>query len=631
MPPLGIGLADRLSVLRNASRRSRLAALTEALRLCGPSEADAIARALLADPLPRDRALDALALAALRWPRLKDQTRSLWLAAAGDSVSALVDKLSRSASVEQRLAAAELVCHMPSATGIARLPLLLADKDEGVARSAEEAIRLAVDAASRDPSLLPVLDATLAEAATSYPEHRRRGVLEAMLPLLEAPPARLAQWLGDQTQPAILALRSVIRSDRSDGARVRALRVLSIPTLAPAAAARLSKRASVREHRVAFDHAHLLARESRRAEFARVRPERDALPTSREVAEMPEQARAGFVRMVCASGLDASKKSSLLAGTLVDPSPTVRAVAARELARTAPSDAEGAREAASLLADFAFSRDEAPSRIAVSALLNDRRLRRATPPETRAAMTRSRHECVRTAREILDRHEDPWTNPAAARVAMDLHRDAFVRELRRRVAKGDAPARVAALRIGKRLALARELELEVMAAATDIDPRVAATAAAALAEVRSASAVQALERLAEHRDERVRANAIEAIGEQRPLHPLVEVKLRAMFPRERANAARAALVAQPGHALAADALGAMLADADGRQRVSGLWAIERSRAVVMAPQIARVVREARDEHTLRRAKAAARMLLAVMQPSPGPDQSASPERSITPA
>lgn len=617
MPPLGIGLADRLAVLRNASRRSRLSALTEALRLCGPHEADAIARALLSESLPRDGATDALALAALRWERLKDPTRRLWLSAAGDSVSAMVDKLSKASSAEQRLAAAELVCHLPSATGVARLPLLLIDSDEKVALAAERGVRAAVDAATRDPSLMPVLDASLAEAAGTYPEHRCRAVLEAMLPLLDSPPPRVAQWLSDQSQPGILALRSVIRSDRSEGARVRALRLLSTPTLAPAAAARLGKRASVREHRAAFEHAHLLTREARRAECARVRPDRDALPAPREIAEMPERARCGFVRLVCATGMDARQKAAMLSFSLVDPSPLVRAVAARELSRESPRGADEARAYASLLADLAFSREEGAARIAASALLHDRRLRRAAPPETRDAMTRSRHDSVRTAREIHERHEDPWRNPAAARIALDLHRDAFLRELRRRIDRGDAPSRVAALRVGKRLSLVRELELEILAAAGDADARVAATAAAALAEVRSATAVRALERLASHRDERVRANAVEAIGEQRPLHPLVEVKLRAMSPRERANAARAALVASPAHAGATETLAEMLAGSDGRLRASGLWAVERTRAVSLAPQVARVVREARDEPTLRRAKAAARMLLAVMQPTPG--------------
>ena len=270
MPPLGIGLADRLAVLRNASRRSRLAALTEALRLCGPQEADPIARALLSENMPRDRATDALALAALRWERLKEPTRRLWLAAAGESVSSLVDKLSKASSAEQRLAAAELVCHLPSATGVARLPALLLDSDAKVSEAAERGVRVAVEAAARDRSLLPVLDATLAEAAGNYPEHRCRAVLEAMLPLLDSPPPRIAQWLDDQSQPGILALRAVIRSDREEGARVRAVRLLSIPTLAPAAAARLSKRAGVREHRAAFEQAHLTARPSVR--WRRVRP-----------------------------------------------------------------------------------------------------------------------------------------------------------------------------------------------------------------------------------------------------------------------------------------------------------------------------------------------------------------------
>ncbi|MGP1310335.1 MAG: HEAT repeat domain-containing protein [Phycisphaerales bacterium] len=234
---------------------------------------------------------------------------------------------------------------------------------------------------------------------------------------------------------------------------------------------------------------------------------------------------------------------------------------------------------------------------------------------------------MREARIIADRHEDPWTNAAAARVALDANRQAFVSELLRRIVRGEAGSRVTALRIAQRLSLAKRAELEILGAAADGDPRVAATAAGVLAEIDSRSATDALERLVEHSDRRVRANAIEALGEQRPLHPLVEVKLAAVTARERANAVRSALLAMPGHGRALEAADGMLRGDDGMRR-SALWAIERSRAAELAPMVARVVREAGDEHTLRRAKAAARMLLAVMRPA---DQSEGARKPMTTA
>jgi hypothetical protein len=630
MPTRGIGLADRLNVLRKASRRSRLAALIEALRVCGPQEADAITRALLGEIRAGDRAIDALAVAALRWERLKEPTRAMWLAAAGDRLSAMVDNLSKSTSGEQRLAAAELIAHMPSATGVARLPGLLLDDESEVGDAAEGAIRKALLAAYTDEALRAVLDATLADAATSYPDHRKRGVLEVIVPMLDGPSPRLREWLGDTSQPALLALRSVVRGDRSEGSRARSLRLLAVPSLAPAAAARLSKRAGPREHQRAFECAHLLAREARREEFARVRvePTVDALPSAKELALMPEQARAGHARFVASVAMPAARRAALLAPALSDPSELVRVVAVRELTRERVRDADDAIATAGLLADLCFVGGGASARLASSALVNDRRLRRAVQAETRAAMSRSRHESVRVAREIADRHEDPFVNPAAARIALDATRATFTRELVRRIARGDAQGKVAAMRIARRLSLTRDAELEILAAATDRDARVAATAAAALADIAGSSASQALERLVEHPDERVRANAIEALGEQRPLHPLVEVKLAALTARERANAARSALLASPNHGRATETLESMLR-AEDRSRQSGLWAIERARTVALAPAVAKVVREASDEHTLRRAKAAARMLLAVMQPvGSGRGQSARPNGPI---
>jgi hypothetical protein len=604
-----------------------LAALIEALRVCGPAEADAITRALLSEVRAADRAIDALAVAALRWERLKEPTRAMWLTAAGDRLSVMVDNLARSASAEQRLAAAELVAHMPSATGVARLPGLLADAEGQVSEAAEAALRRALAASRTDGALCSVLDAVLAEAATTYPDHRRRGVLEAIVPMLDGPSPRLREWLSDSSQPALLALRAVVRGDRDEGARARAIRLLAIPTLAPAAAARLSKRAGPREHQRAFECAHLLARESRGEEYQRVRiePAPDALPSAKELAAMPERARAGFARMVARSSMGGGRKAALLSPVLSDTSDMVRMIAVRELTRGRVRDADDAIATAGLLSDLCFVGGAGPASSAATALLNDRRLRRATSAETRAAMTRSANPRVRVAREIAERHEDPWSNPAAARIAVDSARGQFVRELIRRIARGDVEAKVDALRIAKRLSLVREAELEIFAAAADRDARVAATAAAVLADLEGNSASQALERLVEHSDGRVRANAIESLGDRSPLHPLIEVKLGAGSARERANAARSALLASPGHGKAAETIEAMLAGDAGAQQ-SGLWAVERSRAIALAPSVARMVRETKDEHTLRRAKAAARMLLAVMRPR---DESAASKRPIS--
>jgi hypothetical protein len=311
--------------------------------------------------------------------------------------------------------------------------------------------------------------------------------------------------------------------------------------------------------------------------------------------------------------MPAGRKAALLTPVLSETSDLVRMIAVRELTRGRVREADDAIATAGLLSDMCFVGGVGPASSAATALLNDRRLRRATSAETRAAMLRSANPRVRGSREIAERHEDPWSNPAAARIAVDSARGQFVRELIRRIARGDVEAKVDALRIAKRLSLVREAELEILAAAADRDARVAATAAAVLADLEGNSASQALERLVGHSDGRVRANAIESLGDRSPLHPLIEVKLGAGSARERANAARSALLASPGHGKAAETIEAMLAGDSGAQQ-SGLWAVERSRAIALAPSVARMVRETKDEHTLRRAKAAARMLLAVMRP-----------------
>src|SRR5690606_27132146 len=55
------------------------------------------------------------------------------------------------------------------------------------------------------------IDSLLAAAARSFPTHRERAVLEAVLARLDTPSGPLRAWLREPDQPAVLALRAALR------------------------------------------------------------------------------------------------------------------------------------------------------------------------------------------------------------------------------------------------------------------------------------------------------------------------------------------------------------------------------------------------------------------------------------
>ena len=115
-----------------------------------------------------------------------------------------------------------------------------------------------------------------------------------------------------------------------------------------------------------------------------------------------------------------------------------------------------------------------------------------------------------------------------------------------------------------------------------------------------------------HPDDRVRANAVEAIARRNPDEPVVRAWVENEVPRARANAVRARVVLAKD-AKGAEALSKMLSDERRSHRLSGLWVAERAGMTGVSERVAELARTEREPHVRARARRCARRLLAEMR------------------
>lgn len=472
--------------------------------------------------------------------------------------------------------------------------------------------------------------------------------------------ARLLRLVQESSHVAHRALRQIVRWSPAPMVRERALLLLSEASIAEAALERVSRAEGREEHEAVLRLAHLGLRPRRRRLLAMVRvvatgvsetkaeehrpstatvggtgsgtiavnptgtiANGQALPDARMLAGMDDECRAGAAMLAGLVEADDQARVSALKDALGDASPLVRLRAMAALPRAE-------------LAHYCFDADPFVARSATlrwsSAGMGLRG--RAEPGErSRVAglLSRSPHEHVRRLAAQESPRETPWiaSSPASRASAWRLavrERDGLLTQIRRRVkgtASDETPAtgsganvamevenRLAAIQVARRLGLARVIAMDLAAlleparGGSTIDPRLAATAAAALGDVDDAVSRDALRRALSHADARVRANAVEAIGVQRlavedattgrdrdygslielkgdPHHRVRANAIRALLqlppacPKERKAARRAngVLEGKPRvyEPVAVDALAAMLGDERPAHRLAGVW------------------------------------------------------------
>ncbi len=665
----------QLGLLRRLGRRARLDAISYALAAASDAEAEVFA-AELVELAARDVSGLGLRELAKRWCRLPESARlpALILGAGGASAGAhprctgetwgdIVPGLLADADPRVRCSAARLAGEAGDPMLAAPLVSLLSDQNPHVRDAAERALTaLTTMAEDRErQGMAPwraAVHRALGAAVEAYPEHRRKGVLAAAARVLGTPAGwrgadpSLREWLADESHPAQMSMRSVIRRGQGPGMRTVAWQWLTLRAVSSACLERLAARtADVAEHEAVLSRIHLLGHPRRLAALERLgRSSRrvrigDAAPSAAMVPQLSGASRAALPAWLAAlSNSAAAAARPEGPGLLVaDASAAVRHAVVRA--------GRGAALAPAYETDLCFDGDERVARgaaltVARGALAGTRR--GVAGPEdmeyrrTLGHLRRSAHPYVRGLARRLMEHLDPWeASSGASRVAARRWHaadpDGFIARLRERIGGGTAEETVRAIMLARRMRLAGRVELElltVVSRAASEAPSVA-TAVMALAEVATAASSAAVGACVRHVDDRVRANAVEALV-RRARHGCGEVgaegleavlmELRAdSGHRARANAVRGLLLGAgaqhaPDAGAGATALAAILEDPRAGHRLAGVWLSERlvtedlgARWDDLVGRIAELVRSDADAAVRRRAQRCARLLLARMR------------------
>ncbi len=453
-----------------------------------------------------------------------------------------------------------------------------------------------------DPKVIELERCTLfesiADAAWSFSSHRCRSALLAALllmdraaqtPMEHAASNKMRRLLAQNQHPSHSPMRTVLRRSAVPILRERALRWVVIGPLTQAASDRLLIAETLEEHQVVLEHATLGARPKRGERLGAIRhnsrviggkptvEENGFLPTPRVFAMLDERSRVGLLRLMHYAGTDEPTRRLYIDAALGDESPCVR--------RHAAQLADGAD-----LVDFLYDQNDSIARgVAVRwSSVGLQPVEFAKPAWahrdkiTRVNLRSANSWVRRVAREEAERIS-PWQleSPASRLHARRMHAKdpgGFVRLIRDRLTDPDTCCD--GLMLVRALGLHKRFELDLIGIVQDetADAKTLATAVCALGQVDTDSARRMIRQSLTHKDDRVRANAVEAIDES----PAVILELKDdPSHRVRANAIRRVISLgsskDPNNARdAGDGLVSMLDDKRIEHRLAGAWAAQRT-------------------------------------------------------
>ena len=501
----------------------------------------------------------------------------------------------------------------------ALLALALAAADPDAAALADHATPAEHDGAARtraawDAAAGAAIRDSIGQALLALAQHRREKLLLAALLIVEPVHLRgggsIAKWLQDREQSGHSFLRGLLRRDTAPLSRLRAWQWVGRTAVTGACADRLVVAKSVDEHEAVLTAWHLALAPARMAALDKRAPSAASgrsgvgtlgalVPPVEQIERLSSEARRGVAAVV--AGLGAKDRDAACEPLLADRDPGVRFAA---------SQACSIR----MLGDFCLDMN---ATVARSAYI--RRSVAATPDVVRApgaerleqertlvrVLLRSPHAEVRNlARQDLDLLCEAMTTSAASRVAMAralrLDRPWVVSRLAELI-RSSQRERSVAIQLARRLGLTGEIRpvlietVRVLLGANELPAPAArdlATATSALAEVPDTQATQLLDQAAASIDQRVRANAVDAMvhrvrsGAEREVSAvadrLMELKDDA-WHRVRGSAVRGLEVlaqvkaggpVRSSHA--AEQLLRMLDDARPMHRLAGAWVADRT-------------------------------------------------------
>ena len=466
------------------------------------------------------------------------------------------------------------------------------------------------------------LDRAVAAAAMDYRVHRQRAVLEAGAVMASRPGPRLGAVLAEADHPFTLALRGIAEDVEDPLIGGNLLRWLGREPLARPARRQLHRIDGVAAHTALLADGHLLLAPSRRRSLRQVvRPSQCPPPIETAVA-LPARAQSHLPELVRRLDLSATRRTRDLADMIALPSSIARTKAVAALAHEPEVRAQPALE------PFCFDRDGGVARLATRALLAAPGTPTAPgtscgPDADRLAALASRGHAsvrrrarVRLARTSLERYFEHMADLSdEQRLACALgfiraDRSSFIDACARSLRDGAIAAQTAlpVVLLARRLDLAVDLEDALIDVAASPSARLASAALGALARGRSPRRLATLLAGVHHEDDRVRANAVDALRCDRTIEitaairPLVDGDRN----RSRGSAVRSLLAADPPEGVRE--LRAMLVDERALHRVTGIWVARRARVGAVRRDLMRLVRAAGPPEVRTRAQAALRLI-----------------------
>jgi hypothetical protein len=619
MSGLTSGLVGRMRIaLGGRDHRAEVAGYRLALKDAGPSQVGVIVDRLL-ELAETEANIEALTLVASVFDRIEASKRDralvtghgLWGKACG---AAAID-----VDPDARLSAATLIGRICESETFGPLREMLGDQDERVAERAGASLlaiaERAADAPALDGETLGAIERMVIRSVGNFERHRRREAMGALLAICSSPAAiraagpELRGWLADREHPAHMILRGMLR--RGDGltSRESAWLWLGCGEHRAGCVERLSAPCDASGHERVLINGHLLHNPARRAALAGA-AERDRKRRTSGLTIDPEtvdklapRAQANVAAWI--ECVERGRAGESLETMLTAPSDLARFNTLREIARAGGSD---------LALDFCFDSNPRLARSAALAVgtpsprtaLGVERVRR-TLHGLEFASTGATRETAAALADAVDPMAGHGAGLATAWRMLRANRAGMAATLQAQVRSGSGAGRIRAIQLATRLGLSAELELEllsIIALSTHATGHIAsedrrdilhaaAAAVTALADLPSPAAQHAVHKCLRHPDDRVRANALDALAhvarrggsigedEQTLAAAVIEFK-DDPHHRVRAAAARAKLLGIARARTGANetpviqTLLPLLTDDRPMHRVSGLWLAERT-------------------------------------------------------
>ena len=475
-----------------------------------------------------------------------------------------------------------------------------------------------------DPVEAGYIQTAVQEAIRFQSQHKRKNVLQAAFSLPMPAVAKVLRSLKGIDESLIHETGVTLTRGDTPAARRALLIALSVEGLGSYVLDGIRMCADTGKLADALSHWHLLLLRRNRVALARAKRLEGFCPDPS--AYNGEQTHPhGLAPFIGTLPLDVPTRVRQLAAMREASDPHTRLFALRrllELAQDSPPDAP----AHSAIAGFCTDASEPIARLALAHLVHS-----DSPATTRvlAKLVNSPHEQVqriasrRLAPVAFSRLWENWPNLnreqrlGAGRALIKID-PKFHTTLADQLTLTDKATRLRALSIVSELNQGVLVQDKLLRLTSEKDPYVVSAAVRALGSAEPDVAAPVIESALNHEDERVRANAVEAMGRldaARNTERIVEMTHNDQSSRARANAIQALLQTHTTDAL--HALSDMLNDPRPRHRVSALWLVESMGIASVARDVAEMSISESDPNVRQRAgRVIAEIIDQMSQPLP---------------